>query len=71
MELWRPPAAGAERTTAPYCSASSTRPAAAPADTSTIMEVLGRSSIRATMDNCTFVRLDSQRPAFDRARGTP
>ncbi|MEW2045644.1 hypothetical protein [Streptomyces sp. NPDC005476] len=32
-----------------------------------IMEVLGHSSIRVTMDIYTFVRLDSQRSAFDRA----
>ncbi|WP_241838014.1 hypothetical protein [Streptomyces sp. CB03234] len=31
-----------------------------------IMEVLGHSSIRVTMDICTFLRLDSQRSAFDR-----
>ncbi|MEV6933988.1 hypothetical protein AB0N19_05865 [Streptomyces sp. NPDC051132] len=31
-----------------------------------IMEVLGHSSIRVTMDVYTFVRLDSQRSAFDR-----
>lgn len=31
-----------------------------------IMEVLGHNSIRVTMDIYTFVRLDSQRPAFDR-----
>ncbi|WP_244304116.1 hypothetical protein [Streptomyces lydicus] len=31
-----------------------------------IMEVLGQSSIRVTMDIYTFVRLDSQRSAFDR-----
>ncbi|WP_240800389.1 MULTISPECIES: hypothetical protein [Streptomyces] len=31
-----------------------------------IMEVLGHSSIRVTMDIYTFVRLDSQRYAFDR-----
>ncbi|MEW2432894.1 hypothetical protein AB0952_01670 [Streptomyces caniferus] len=31
-----------------------------------IMEVLGHSSIRVTMDIYTFVRLDSQRSAFDR-----
>ncbi|WP_328481011.1 integrase [Streptomyces sp. NBC_00377] len=30
-----------------------------------IMEVLGHSSIRVTMDIYTFVRLDSQRSAFD------
>jgi hypothetical protein len=30
------------------------------------MEVLGHSSIRVTMDIYTFVRLDSQRAAFDR-----
>ena len=30
------------------------------------MEVLGHSSIRVTMDIYTFVRLDSQRSAFDR-----
>ncbi|WP_286254555.1 hypothetical protein [Streptomyces graminofaciens] len=39
-----------------------------------IMEVLGHSSIRVTMDIYTFVRLDSQRSAFDRVgkalRGT-
>ncbi|WP_243741214.1 hypothetical protein [Streptomyces sp. 8K308] len=29
-----------------------------------IMEVLGHSSIRVTMDVCTFVRLDAQRSAF-------
>lgn len=32
------------------------------------MEVLGHSSIRVTMDIYTFVRLDSQRTAFDRVR---
>jgi hypothetical protein len=32
-----------------------------------IMEVLGHSSIRVTMDIHTFVRLDSQRLAFERA----
>ncbi|MER5540574.1 hypothetical protein [Streptomyces mirabilis] len=31
-----------------------------------IMEVLGHSSIRVTVDIYTFVRLDSQRSAFDR-----
>lgn len=31
------------------------------------MEVLAHSSIRVTMDIYTFVRLDSQRSAFDRA----
>jgi hypothetical protein len=31
-----------------------------------IMEVLGHNSIRVTMDIYTFVRLDSQRSAFDR-----
>lgn len=31
-----------------------------------IMEVLGHSSIRVTMDIYTFVQLDSQRSAFDR-----
>lgn len=31
-----------------------------------IMEVLGHSSIRVTLDIYTFVRLDSQRSAFDR-----
>ncbi|MER7873311.1 hypothetical protein ABTY63_07060 [Streptomyces solisilvae] len=31
-----------------------------------IMEMLGHSSIRVTMDVYTFVRLDSQRSAFDR-----
>ncbi|WFB08352.1 site-specific integrase [Streptomyces sp. LX-29] len=36
------------------------------ADARTIMEVLGHSSIRVTMDIYTFVRLDSQRAAFDR-----
>ncbi|WP_311137307.1 tyrosine-type recombinase/integrase [Streptomyces sp. I6] len=36
------------------------------ADTRMIMEVLGHSSIRMTMDIYTFVRLDSQRSAFDR-----
>ncbi|WUH92364.1 hypothetical protein OG900_21145 [Streptomyces sp. NBC_00433] len=30
------------------------------------MEVLGHSSIRVTMDIYTFVRLDTQRAAFDR-----
>ncbi|WP_406405671.1 hypothetical protein OH805_18595 [Streptomyces sp. NBC_00879] len=30
------------------------------------MEVLGHSSIRVTMDFYTFVRLDTQRAAFDR-----
>ncbi|MET9391943.1 hypothetical protein ABZY20_16265 [Streptomyces sp. NPDC006624] len=32
-----------------------------------IMEVLGHSSIRVTMDICTFVRLDSQRSVVDRS----
>ncbi|MBQ0868475.1 site-specific integrase [Streptomyces sp. RK75] len=36
------------------------------ADARMIMEVLGHSSIRVTMDLYTFVRLDSQRSAFDR-----
>ncbi|GAA3877120.1 tyrosine-type recombinase/integrase [Streptomyces sedi] len=36
------------------------------ADARTIMEVLGHSSIRVTMDVYTFVRLDAQRSAFDR-----
>ncbi|WP_312023409.1 tyrosine-type recombinase/integrase [Streptomyces sp. RP5T] len=36
------------------------------ADARMIMEVLGHSSIRVTMDIYTFVRLDSQRLAFDR-----
>lgn len=36
------------------------------ADARMIMEVLGHSSIRVTMDIYTFVRLDSQRSAFDR-----
>ncbi|MEV0480667.1 site-specific integrase [Streptomyces sp. NPDC050508] len=36
------------------------------ADARTIMEVLGHSTIRVTMDVYTFVRLDSQRSAFDR-----
>ncbi|MFD5948150.1 tyrosine-type recombinase/integrase [Streptomyces collinus] len=36
------------------------------ADARMIMEVLGHSSIRVTMDIYTFVRLDSQRHAFDR-----
>ncbi|WP_405599702.1 site-specific integrase [Streptomyces sp. NBC_01410] len=36
------------------------------ADARTIMEVLGHSSIRVTMDVYTFVRLDTQRAAFDR-----
>ncbi|MFF4827118.1 tyrosine-type recombinase/integrase [Streptomyces sp. NPDC001312] len=36
------------------------------ADASMIMEALGHSSIRVTMDIYTFVRLDSQRSAFDR-----
>lgn len=36
------------------------------ADARMIMEVLGHSSIRVTMDIYTFVRLDSQRTAFDR-----
>ena len=36
------------------------------ADAHMIMEVLGHSSIRVTMDIYTFVRLDSQRSAFDR-----
>ncbi|KAK1180889.1 site-specific integrase [Streptomyces sp. NBS 14/10] len=36
------------------------------ADARTIMEVLGHSSIRVTMDIYTFVRIDSQRSAFDR-----
>ncbi|RBM05694.1 site-specific integrase, partial [Streptomyces sp. PT12] len=36
------------------------------ADARTIMEVLGHSSIRVTMDIYTFVRLDTQRDAFDR-----
>lgn len=36
------------------------------ADARMIMEVLGHSSIRVTMDIYTFVRLDSQRTAIDR-----
>lgn len=36
------------------------------ADARTIMEVVGHSPIRMTMDIYTFVRLDSQRSAFDR-----
>jgi integrase len=36
------------------------------ADARTIMEVLGHSSIRVTMDIYTFVRLDTQRAAFNR-----
>ncbi|WP_327422922.1 MULTISPECIES: tyrosine-type recombinase/integrase [unclassified Streptomyces] len=36
------------------------------ADARMIMEVLGHSSIRVTIDIYTFVRLDSQRSAFDR-----
>ncbi|MGW0865637.1 site-specific integrase [Streptomyces sp. NPDC002611] len=36
------------------------------ADARMIMEVVGRSSIRVTMDIYTFVWLDSQRSAFDR-----
>ncbi|WP_413800266.1 tyrosine-type recombinase/integrase [Streptomyces iranensis] len=36
------------------------------ADARMITEVLGHSSIRVTMDIYTFVRLDSQRSAFDR-----
>ncbi|MBW1599734.1 tyrosine recombinase XerC [Streptomyces sp. JJ38] len=36
------------------------------ADARMIMEVLGHSSIRVTMDIYTFVRLDSQRSAFDK-----
>ncbi|WBO65252.1 tyrosine-type recombinase/integrase [Streptomyces camelliae] len=36
------------------------------ADARMIMEVPGHSSIRVTMDIYTFVRLDSQRSAFDR-----
>ncbi|MGY0025199.1 tyrosine-type recombinase/integrase [Streptomyces sp. YJ-C3] len=36
------------------------------ADARMIMEVLGHSSIRVTMDIYTFVRLESQRSAFDR-----
>ncbi|MFF7279223.1 tyrosine-type recombinase/integrase [Streptomyces griseorubiginosus] len=36
------------------------------ADARMIMEILGHSSIRVTMDLYTFVRLDSQRLAFDR-----
>ncbi|MFG2121644.1 tyrosine-type recombinase/integrase [Streptomyces sp. NPDC048710] len=36
------------------------------ADARMIMEFLGHSSIRVTMDIYTFVRLDSQRSAFDR-----
>ncbi|MFF3743533.1 site-specific integrase [Streptomyces kronopolitis] len=36
------------------------------ADARMIMEVLGHSSIRVTMDIYTFVRLDSQPSAFDR-----
>ncbi|GHA02459.1 hypothetical protein ACFOOM_09850 [Streptomyces echinoruber] len=35
------------------------------ADARMIMEALGRGSIRVTMDIYTFVRLDSQRSAFD------
>ncbi|WP_258044140.1 tyrosine-type recombinase/integrase [Streptomyces sp. SM11] len=35
-------------------------------DARMIMEVLGHSSIRVTMDIYTFVRLGSQRSAFDR-----
>lgn len=38
------------------------------ADARMIMEVLGHSSIRVTMDIYTFVQLDSQRSAFDRVR---
>lgn len=37
------------------------------ADARMIMEVLGHSSIRVTMDICTFVRLDSQRSVVDRS----
>ncbi|MGV9904932.1 site-specific integrase [Streptomyces sp. NPDC003388] len=40
------------------------------ADARMIMEVLGHSSIRVTMDIYTFVRLDSQRAAFDRVGDT-
>lgn len=36
------------------------------ANARTITQVLGHSSIRVTMDIYTFVRLDSQRSAFDR-----
>lgn len=36
------------------------------ADARTIMEILGHSSIRVTMDIYTFVRLDTQRAAFGR-----
>jgi integrase len=36
------------------------------ADARMIMEVLAHSSIRVTMDIYTFVRLESQRSAFDR-----
>lgn len=36
------------------------------ADARMIMEILGHSSIRVTMDIYTFVRLDPQRSAFDR-----
>ncbi|MGW1722696.1 tyrosine-type recombinase/integrase [Streptomyces sp. NPDC002306] len=36
------------------------------AGTHMIMKALGHSSIRVTMDVYTFVRLDSQRSAFDR-----
>ncbi len=36
-----------------------------------IMEVLGHSFIRVTMHIYTFVRLDSQRSAFDRVGGAP
>ena len=36
------------------------------ADARTIMEVLGHSSIRVTLDIYTFVRLETQRSAIDR-----
>lgn len=41
------------------------------ADALMIMEVLGPSSIRVTMDIYTFVRLDSQHSAFDPRRRRP
>jgi hypothetical protein len=38
------------------------------ADVRLIMEVLGHSSVRVTMDICTFVRLDAQRSAVTAMR---
>ncbi|MFI0716250.1 tyrosine recombinase XerC [Streptomyces inhibens] len=41
------------------------------ADAHMIMEVLGHSSIRVTVDIFTFMRLDSQHSAFDRVGHAP